>query len=128
MALSPAMDNYTGSQPIQPKIIPASSEGCIAPQSCQYLVDTMCSLEECPFKSNKTLVGANTTESINTLRKCCICGNNFNAFIGAVPICPTCMDRLKYLVAEPHCPGCGRAVSTPATLCSSCEARYSRDT
>lgn len=132
MALSSEMDNYTGAQPTQPKIIPPHSEGCISPQNCQYWNGIVCELEECPFKIDKTIVAVNgfnadgTPNIQGSLRRCFICDNNFMGFIGAVPVCPTCMERIKYVIATPHCPGCGAAVSTPHSLCSSCKNAYLR--
>lgn len=132
MALSQAIDNHTGAQVTQPKIIPVRSENCICPEQCQYWNGTECELEECPFKADKTIVpytpivdGVRSDMRVST-RKCFICGNTFNGFIGAIPICSTCMERLKYVVGPPHCPGCGREVDTPHTICSSCKQSYLR--
>lgn len=135
MALSNAIDEKTGVASATPKIVPHPAENCISPNNCQYWVANKgrCSLGECPFRRPREFVGLALTEAqdddINqeitqTERSCCICGGAFVGFIGAVPICSTCMSRLKYVIATPHCPGCGAVVGTPHQICSSCKARF----
>lgn len=138
MALSNAIDNKTNTAPMQAKIVPWPAEGCISPNNCQYWVASVnrCSLGECPFRMPREMTpisGDPTRDAdqqkdvVNTTRTCCICGGAFTGFIGAVPICPTCMNRIKDVIASPHCPGCGASVSSPAMLCSSCKEAYLRD-
>lgn len=137
MALSNAIDQKTGTSQQPPKIIPHPSENCISPDNCQYwlVFDRKCSLQECPFKRPREMVGVALTEEQNkdmmqevtqTKRSCCICGATFIGFIGAVPICNTCMDRVRDVIVNPHCPGCGTTVSSPHMLCSSCKQAYLR--
>lgn len=131
MALSNAIDNKNGNT-IQPKIIPARAENCPAPTECQYFGgDNQCSLEECPFRSPREMNGGTIdgkSDQINRpSRKCFICGGAFNGFIGAVPICGSCKSKLTSVIARPYCPGCGRTVSKPHTLCSSCINSYTKD-
>lgn len=135
MALSNAINEKTGTATTQPKIIPPNSEGCkiLSVRWCQYWAGDKCALEECPFISPRELNGANTMKEDNTQdrdslmnadRQCFICGTKFKGFIGAVPICDTCIQRIKYVINEMHCPGCGVLVSEPHQLCNNCKTRF----
>ena len=136
MALSNALNEKAGIQTTQPKIIPPRAENCPTPSVCQYYTNAGCALEECPFRSPRELNAANTTDAngqqspqtlMNANKKCCICGTTFTGFMGAVPICNSCLDKIKDVIVSPHCPGCGTAVSRPHMLCSSCKSAYLRD-
>lgn len=137
MALSNALNAKAGIQTTQPKIIPPRSEKCPAPTSCQYYTTAGCGLEECPFRIPREFNAAGTTDEngqqtpqtlMNASKKCCICGVTFTGFIGAVPICGTCMERIYDVIVTPHCPGCGAAMSRPHMICGSCKAAYLKDT
>jgi len=133
MALSKLLDGKAGVVTQPSKIITISSEKCLSPENCQYWVDERCSLEECPFISPREMNapetiksdGTQDKESVNNaLRKCCLCGTKYKGFIGAVPLCSTCLSRLRKVIAQPYCPGCGAAVSEPHMICSSCKAKF----
>lgn len=135
MALSNAIDNKTNTGNTVQKIVPWPAENCISPNNCQYWVASKksCSLGECPFRmpremtpisSDAQLDADQMKDVINITRTCCICGGSFTGFIGAVPICSSCLNRIKELISKPYCPGCGASVSKPATLCASCISRF----
>lgn len=138
MALSNLIDSKTNTSSTVQKIVPWPAENCISPNNCQYWVASKkkCSLGECPFRMPREMTPISddpqlnadqTRDVINTTRTCCICGGDFTGFVGAVPICPTCMERIKDVIATPHCPGCGKAVSRPHMICESCKAAYLKD-
>lgn len=137
MALSNALDAKAGVQTTQPKIISPRAENCPAPSHCQFYVTNIgCALEECPFRSPRELNAAGTTDTngkqttqtlMNASKKCCICGGVYTGFIGAVPICSSCMEKIKDVIVTPHCPGCGATVSRPHMLCGSCQEAYLKD-
>ena len=134
MALSDAINEKAGTQTVEPKIIPPNSENCkIQSERCQYWAGDKCGLEECPFVSPREFNGANTIKEdstqdtaslMNADRQCFICGAKFKGFIGAVPICDSCIQRIRYVIKEMHCPGCGAIVSTPHAICASCKAKF----